>query len=216
MSVDLRNDPDWKTKAPFGLHIDGSPVTAQEYQALKNSRTETIHVKVDNDAITETMNENKRLKQEVEDAKEAKAQFDDMKEKAALQLTNLGIPTETINSKEEFDRAVLTIKKLSEKRPNSQGVPSGNVPLSVISESDKNSFGSFEDLVDHVRDLATSSPDKATKELNQKILDSLILKTLKGTKESQKEIVYEMPKDVSIGDYLNNKARRRRKIAKGI
>jgi hypothetical protein len=222
MSVDLRNDPNWRTKAPFGMHVDGSPLTQAEYEALrgKQSRTETIHVKVDNDAITETMNENKRLKQEIENSQEAKALYDDMKEKAALQLTNLGIPTEaeSIHSKDDLDRSIATIRIIQSKQGSrNERIPSGTVPLSSQqSSSNPQVFNSQEELIDNLRDrVSASNPNKQDRDLAKSQLDTMMVKAFRGQKDCNKPFDFTMPKDVSINDVMNAKYQRRRKLAKG-
>jgi hypothetical protein len=192
----------------------------REGEARLQQRTETIHVKVDNDAITETMNENKKLKQEIEEGKDAKALYDDMCEKAALQLTNLGIQTEPddIKSNKDLSRSIDTIKALQARKTGNQTqIPSGCVPLSSQQpSSNPHAFGDYNSLVDSIRDRCSAqNPDKEDRKQAQAVLDKLMEKAIRGQKESLKPFNYEMPADVSLSEMLNAKYQRRKKLGKG-
>jgi hypothetical protein len=191
----------------------------REGEARLNQRSEVIHVKVDNEAITETINENKKLKQEIEESTDAKELLIQLKENASVELTALGINTEVedLKSKADLDRAISTIQKLKAKQGSHREpqINAGCVPLSSQQTQNPQAFGTHEEMIDSIRDRAsTQNPDKQDRANAKAVLDKLFEKSLKGQSEAHKPFSYEMGKETSLSDMLSEKYRRRKNLGK--
>lgn len=158
-----------------------------------------VNIEVDNSQIQQVMNENETLKADHAEFETAKAMLEDMKLKASTELSELGIPTQTedIKTKEDLDRAVLTIRKLKGSQPkNYYDVSSGNAPLQgqYQGKSDNQTFGSHKELVDNLVQRMHSGDKEA-----KKIYDALMVKAIKGIVDAGKrnQIVesYDSSKD---------------------
>ena len=210
MTLDLRNDPDWKTKAPYGLHVDGSPLTQQEYEALKSGKKAHIELSVDS----------KQLRDSLQDNIEKDQQIKDLEEKLNLVAQNawekkkreVGCNDPTVNDPD-------SLMAWEKGRNSVNGQPmkpinAGVVPLSSQTQtSQPQAFESQEELIDSIRDrCSASNPDKQDRENAKLILDKLFEKSLKGQKDANKPFSYEMEKETSISEMLNQKYRRRKQL----
>lgn len=137
-----------------------------------------VDIQVDNKEIARIVNENETLKADHAEFETAKAMLDDMKNKASAELSELGIPTqaEDLKSKEDLDRAVLTIKKLKGTQPKNYYSPSGSAPLqNQYSQGDSQTFGSEKEMVDNLM-ARVHQGDKEAK----RILDAMTKKVFAG------------------------------------
>jgi hypothetical protein len=210
MSVDLRNDPDWRTKAPFGLHVDGTPLTQQEYEGLKGGKKAHIELSVSSKEMENTLRDNISKDQQIKDLEEklnlvAEVAWEKKKKE-------VGCNDPTVNDPESL---MAWEKGRNSNNRQPQNVPSGTVPLSSQTSANSNpqAWGDVESMINSVRDLASNeNPDKVSRAENQKILDTLMTKALKGQKEGKQDMTYQQPKDVSLSDILNEKYRRRKAL----
>ncbi len=161
-------------------------------------RTEVIKINVDNQAITDTINENKKLKAEIEEGKDATDLFTELKEKASVELTSLGVNTEVsdLKSKNDLDRAITTIQKLKAGKgsnSNYPSIPSGTVPLSSQTPAKKSGYSNVEQMVDDANQ-------------NKEIRNALLSKCLKGVKEGHLILKsYELPlPETQTSDLIEN------------
>jgi replicative superfamily II helicase len=184
----------------------------------------TIEVTVNSDEMrklveqtSEQEKEIKELKEQVQDSEEAKANFEQEKEILATELTALEIPTEVENlrTKEDVDRAKITVMKLREKAKNEPNPASGGVaPLSgQFGTSPNQGFDSIESLIDNLRDRSShSNPNLADRKLAQEQLNKLMEKSLRGQKETLRPFNYS-GRDVL--QYRRDQFLRRKKMEKG-
>jgi hypothetical protein len=164
----------------------------REEQRINRQQPDVIKVSISSDEMKQLIEQNntkdakiKQLETENASSVAAREMFIDLKEKAALQLTNLGIETDVddIKTKEDLDRSITTIQKLNAKQGsrNEPYVNAGCVPLSSQTQAKKAGYGSVEGLVDDVNQ-------------NPEIRNALLHKCLKGVKEGRLVLKsYEMP-----------------------
>lgn len=181
-----------------------------------NGKTEKIVVTVDSAQMKSLIEQNEILTKKLEKAEQGEQLFDNIKNKLTESYQNAGLPEPHVESIEDLNNAVETLKRVNENK-TPKHIPSGCVPLETqYNSSNPQVFDSQEALIDNLRDRASASnPNKQDKELAKAQLDTLIVKAFNGQKDCHKPFSMEMGKDVSINDVLQAKYQRRRKLSKG-
>jgi hypothetical protein len=181
-----------------------------------NGKTERIEVTVNSKQMQELIEQNNILTKKLEKAEQGEQLFANIRSKLTESYQNAGLPEPHVESIEDLNNAVETLKRVNESKTPKQ-VVAGVVPLETQqSSSDPQFFTSPESLIDNLRDRASAmNPNKQDKELAKAQLDTLMLKAFKGQKDCNKPFDFTMPKEVSINDVLSAKYQRRRKLAKG-
>ena len=213
MTVDLRNDPLWREKAPYGLHVDGTPLTQQEYSELKNGKKAHIELSVDSKQLENSLRDNIEKDQTIKDLEEKLNLVAQVAWEKKLKEVGCNDPTIT-----DPESLMAWEKGKNSNKRQSQDVPSGTVPWSAIEKQNTNpqAFGSYPEMIDSIRDRASmQNPDKQDRANAKAVLDKLFEKSLKGQSEAQKPFSYEMGKETSLSEMLNEKYRRRKKLGKG-
>jgi hypothetical protein len=199
----------------------------------ENNKPTKLHVTVDSEQMKNLIQQNERLEREkaemqtqIAESEESRKLLDDMKEKASLELTNLGVPTEPtdIKDKESLDRAVATIQKLREKQQPKIGTnPSGSAPLQNFQNPNfapkqQEGFSDYPSMIDSVRDLAShSNPDPKSRAENQKILETLMAKAIHGQKQNPIPFNYSpKPEDKGTLQTLKEQFAKRKQLSRGV
>ncbi len=193
--------------------------SAEEIRAYDpNKKRLSINVGVD-DSVLNLARENAELKAKVNGHSEgndaetqaAKELLQDMKEKASVELTALGIDTnpEDIRSKADLDRAIKTVQTLRKKEEVSKTVPSGIAPLSGQYEQPKNGYSSPDAMVTDLL-MKEQYGNKSERLQAKQVLDQLTVKTLKGARDgNQKD--FNFPKEESVIEKLNENFRAKKR-----
>jgi len=193
----------------------------------ENRQPQVVKVTVDSEQMKRLIEQNRQLEEEkkqmqttIAESEESRKLMDDLKEKAAVELEALGVPTETtdIKTKADLDRCISTIQQLRRAKENVGNNPSGNAGLEgQYGQQNNQGFSNMEQLIDTVRDKASASnKDLASRAEAQKVLDALMVKALRGQGESHKEFSYSPSEgDKGTLQILHDKAKRRRELARG-
>lgn len=91
--------------------------TERKPQVIKVS-VDSTQMKQLVETTSEQEKEIKELKEQIEGSQEAQELLTDMKEKASVELTALGVDTdvENLKTKADLDRAIVTIQRLKAKK----------------------------------------------------------------------------------------------------
>ena len=169
-------------------------------------KPEVIRVKVDSTEmqklVESNIEKNKKiaeLESQVAESAESKALLNDLKERASLEITALGIPTEVedIRSKADLDRTVATIKELWSKKDSNSA--SGGVAPLPQSHGQNEGYGSEKEMIDDLRQRANSGDANAKSALNQ-----LSFKALKGLRKVQVEPYQRPQEQTTSSDLIEN------------
>jgi len=205
----LINDPNWRQKAPYGLHVDGSPLTKEEYEALKTKPTQVIKVNIDS----------KQMEELIEEKKSVEEERDDLAEKLNLIAENafekkkreLGAPDD-ITTPEQLQGYELAKKG---NVGNNQG---GSAPLnSQYGQQNQGEFSSMESLIDSLRDRSSANnKNMVDRTIAKNQLDALMTKAVLGQRETNKPFSYS-PKEGDKGtlEMLKDKFERRKALSRG-
>jgi len=189
MSEDLINDPNWKKKAPFGLHTDGTPITKEEHQTQKSVK---FNVTVDSAPLENAMKKQAEA--------EARAQSVEEKLEAVLDkqadklLDEAGITDEEKRFELKANPEMLDgyIQGLKDAKPKGTG-GSALTPEQLAGASQKQGYDSQEEMVDALNDMAKYSDNPAQKEYAKAVLEKMTEKWARGMKEQPHQLKYEDP-----------------------
>jgi len=197
MTVDLRNDPDWRRKAPYGMHVDGTPLTKEDYEALHGQKT--LHVSVDTTTV-EKLAKEREIVQEKEkelDEKLAKAEvgeemFEDVRSKLQTEYEGQGLPVPKVENAEDLNNAVEILKKLKAKQSSGGFAQGGSAPLSGQTSSHENEgYSSYEAMILDLREKASRNDPIAQEQLRK-----LLYKTLKSVRDNKMVLPSYQPEPV--------------------
>jgi hypothetical protein len=188
MSGDLTNDPNWRKKAPYGLHTDGTPITKEEYeqntiQQSQRGGIRNIKVTVDNQALDFAQERAQKAEQEAEELREkldlvAQAQAEEKLNKLKINDPELREKfTENPDMIYGYEQAMKDAQK--QKRPEI----TGSAPLDYYQlHGGKRSegFESQEALIDDLRRRSHLGDAQA-----EQILGKLLEKTVQGVKKGK-------------------------------
>lgn len=137
----------------------------------------------------------------------AKEVLKDMQENLSVELTALGVDTnpQDLKTKTDIDRAVSTVHKMRElkeelKTKTTHQIPSGTVPLSsqTPAQTQNQGFGSYSEMVADLRQRSIHDP------IAREALNQLMLKSLKGARETTLPSYQEEPKQFITTDLIEN------------
>ena len=159
-----------------------------------------VKVSVDSEQIKQLMQEKQELKTELDNAKFGKRFFDDVKEKMANELSNLGVPTNASDIKNEGDlsRAISTVESLKanmKTHSNTGGSPLNDAQLGTTKKAGV--YSSYQEMFADLYQRERSGDKSAKQALDQltiKALKAMRGKTLSADMPPLSELVRKKPK----------------------
>jgi hypothetical protein len=174
--VDLRQDPNWKAKAPYGLHAEsGEPITQSEYEALHGR---DLTVRIDTSTIEELARkkiavEEKEaiIDEKLAEVEHAEATFEYLKSKVAEKYEKEHLEVPKIENMEDVDKMAQNLTEIRRKTQSSGGLASGgSAPLNSAqySTEKKEGYGSVEEMIRDLREKSAMG-DANSKEILSKM-----------------------------------------------
>lgn len=191
--------------------------TERKPQVIKVS-VDSTQMKQLVETTSEQEKEIKELKEQIEGSQEAQELLTDMKEKASVELTALGVDTdvENLKTKADLDRAIVTIQRLKAKKSTvgNQG-SGGSAPLNSqqFGRTEIEGFENMTDLINNLNDRASASnKNESDRKLAVQQREQLLRKVFKGQKQLNRPLSFE---GSDILEFRKAQFQRRKKLAKG-
>ena len=206
---DLRNDPNWRSKAPYGLKIDGTAFSREEFEALKTKPTSVIKVTVDS----------KQMEELIEQKKSVEEERDDLAEKLDLIATNafekkrreLNCTDDSINTPEKLEA-------WSKGHNPNNSASGGSATLEgQYGNSQNQGANSMEGMIDGLNDRCSAANKNMTdRKLAIAQREEFLKKNFRGQLEANRPFNYS-PKEGDKGtlSMLKEKFERRKALARG-
>lgn len=220
MTEDLRNDPEWRKKAPYGLHVDGTPLTKENYEAL-HAKPQQLNVKIDTSTVEDLARKKIELEgkeavinENLDEVERTKQIFNDLKSAVEGEYEKQHFKVPKIETVDDLNNASENLSEL--KRRTQKGTAQGgSAPLqNQFLREKKEGYGSYEEMVSDLRDKAShSNPDVKSRQEAQKVIDELMRKAIRGQKEHG-----NLPfnyKGENVLEFRKQQFQRRKKLEKG-